>query len=367
MTTLRLAESAVWGALWCLVGLAWVASAQQPPGEDTPPQHVWIETPPERVNDWPRHFRVGALVGINIKAEFKMGGEFTVSGSQPGPPGESGRDHLYDDGYVLVDETGNAQGLTSNWGYDNASQYDPIAQTLTFHSANSFTASGSAKSDDSPYLGLDVAYGAKIWRRGPTQIGWEFGFGYLPVTIKDNQPVSADINRTVHSFGTGGILVPTAPYNGGSSGIGPTVPDTATALAGDATSGTIAGSRTLDMTLFLFRLGPMLHWEMHPRWAMTLSAGPAFGYVNGDLKFDENIVSADGGSANNRGRTGGSDFVFGGYVGATLLFHAEEHGDFYVGVQYMPLGSATVSGEGRQARLDMSGGIYFSVGVNWPF
>ena len=111
----------------------------------------------------------------------------------------------------------------------------------------------------------------------------------------------------------------------------------------------------------------MLHWEMHPRWAMTLSAGPAFGYVNGDLRFDENIVSEDGSSANNRGRTSGSDFVFGGYVGATLLFHAEEHGDFYVGVQYMPLGSATVSGGGREARLDMSGGIYFSAGINWPF
>ena len=369
MTTVRILQSAARGVLWCSAGLSLVAVAQQPqaPPEGTPPQHLWIETPPELLNDSRRHFRVGALVGINIKAEFKMSGQFNVSGSQPGTPGVTGVDHVYDDGYVRVDETGNAQGLTSYWGYQSASQYDPVAQTLTFHSAQSFTASGSAKSDDSPYLGLDVAYGGKIWRWGPTQIGWELGFGYLPIKIKDNQAVDADISRTVHSFDTGGILLPTAPYNGGASGIGPTIPDLATGLPDDATPGTITGSRTLEMSLFALRLGPLLHWELHPRWAVSLSAGPAFGYLDGDLSYDEIIVSPDGGSASNRGRTDGSEFVVGGYVGATLMFHAEEHGDFYIGVQYMPLGTATVSGGGREAQLDMSGAVYFTAGINWPF
>ena len=305
---------------------------------------------------------------MNIKAEFKMSGQFNVSGSAPGAPGVSGVDHVYDDGYVKVDETGNAQGLTSNWGYQSGSQYDPVAQTLTFHSAQTFEASGGAESDDSPYLGVDIVYGAKFWRWGRTQIGLEFGFGYLPIKIEDNEAMDADINRTVHSFGTGGILLPTAPYNGGSSGIGPTIPDLATELpGGDESSGSITGSRTLEMSLFAFRLGPLFHWELHPRWALSLSGGAALGYLDGDLSYDEVIVSQDGGSASNRGSTDGSEFVAGGYVGATLMFHAEEHGDFYIGVQYMPLGSATVSGGGREAKLDLSGGVYFTAGVNWPF
>ena len=91
------------------------------------------------------------------------------------------------------------------------------------------------------------------------------------------------------------------------------------------------------------------------------------GFLDGDLKFDETVESADGGKANNSGRSSGSELVFGGYVNASLMFHVEEHGDFYIGVQYMPLGSATVSGEGREARLDLSGGVYFSAGINWPF
>ncbi len=355
-------------ALGCSVGGALIASAQETPPEEPPPQHLWIEAAPPRANIWPRHFRVGALIGLNLNAEFTMSGDFGVSGSQPGQPGQPGLNHIYDDGYVRVDQTGNALGRTSYWGYQNASQYDPVTQTLTFHSANEFTASGSAKNDDSPYFGLDVAYGGTIWSWGPTEIGWEFGFGFLPISIKDNQPMSTEITRTVHTFSTGGILLPGAPYNGGPSGIGPTIPDLASDVpGGDSIFGTITGSRTLDVSLYVARLGPLLHWELHPRWAVSFSAGPAVGYVDGDLQFDETIVSDDGGNARNRGSTGGSEFVYGGYVNATLLFHVEEHGDVYLGVQYMPLGSASISGGGREARLDMSGGVYFSAGVNWPF
>ena len=101
---------------------------------------------------WTRHFRLGALVGVNIDAEFKMSGQFSVSGSQPGTPGQPGVDHIYDDGYVRVDETGNAQGLTSYWGYNNASQYDPVAQTLTFHSASSFTTTSGRGANITPNI-----------------------------------------------------------------------------------------------------------------------------------------------------------------------------------------------------------------------
>src|SRR6478736_9428060 len=58
---------------------------------------------------WPKHFRVGAMAGFNIKADFKMSGTFAVSGYNPGGV-FPGTDHVYDDGYVRVDELGNAQG-----------------------------------------------------------------------------------------------------------------------------------------------------------------------------------------------------------------------------------------------------------------
>jgi hypothetical protein len=64
------------------------------------------------------------------------------------------------------------------------------------------------------------------------------------------------------------------------------------------------------------------------------------------------------------------DVVFGGNVNATLLYHTEDKArpvDLYISAQYMPLGSADFSQGGRDARLDLSGQIYISAGVNWPF
>ena len=340
---------------------------QQSQSDSPPPRDLYVELPRQPENDWPRHFRVGMLVGLNISASFKMGGLFSVSGSQPGAAGVSGVDHVYDDGYVRVDDTGNAQGLTSFWGYNDASQFNAAGQTLTFHSANSFAARGSANNDDSPYIGFDMAYGGELWRKGRMQIGWELGFGLLPIGISDNQAIPAVINRTVHSFQTGGILPPTAPYNGGPSGVGPTIQDKATLLPDDILPGTVTGSRTLDATLYAIRLGPSLQFELNRHWAVSVGAGAAVGIVEGELRFDEMIVSGNGASGRNSGRVGGTDVTFGGYVSALVMYHAVENGDVYIGVQYMPLGSAQISGGGREARLNMSGGVYFSAGINWPF
>jgi hypothetical protein len=90
------------------------------------------------------------------------------------------------------------------------------------------------------------------------------------------------------------------------------------------------------------------------------------GYITGDLGFNEQLVLS-GSSPINRGSFSDSEIVYGGYIAGKLMIHAEDHGDFYIGAQYMPLGSTTFSGGGRQAKLDLSGGVYISAGINWPF
>jgi hypothetical protein len=88
--------------------------------------------------------------------------------------------------------------------------------------------------------------------------------------------------------------------------------------------------------------------------------------VDGELRFDE-ILQAGSASGMNTGKITGSGMVYGGYVGAALMYHAVEKGDFYVGAQYMPLSSMSVKGAGREARLSLRGGLYLSAGFNWPF
>ncbi len=319
----------------------------------------------EATGDWPHNLRVGAMVGFNLKAEFAMSGQFTIAGSNPGTAG-GGQNHEYDDGYVRLDATGNNGGLTWNWGYENAGQL--AGQRLYFHSTQSYSASGNARANGDAQVGFDSAYDGRLFPLWGGSFGWELGFGVMPIKIGDTQPMTASGTRIVHSFDASGIdALPTAPYQGGFTGPSVTIGDSATAEPNQSVSALLTGSRTVDVVLYNFRLGPTLQWEVHPRLALAVSAGAAFGIASGGLEYDETLVFADGSTAQNRGEVGDTELVYGGYLAGTLMYHAVKHGDLYVGMQYMPLTSASFSGGGREATLQMSGGLYFSVGLNWPF
>jgi hypothetical protein len=323
----------------------------------------------EGQENWTRNFRVGLLLGVNVSADFNTGGQFGL-GSQAGDPTIPKTNHEYDDGYVRVDDTGNARNLTGYWGYENPSQF--ANNTLTFHKAESvdITSASSSGKDDSPYFGLDVAYGGTLRQSGRMRFGWEAGFGFLPISIKDSRPLFATSMGTIHTYPTetpdGPIIPPTAPYHGGSSGEGePLISDTGTAQA-DTSSGPLTGTRTLDVHLFTLRGGPTFYWHLHPRWAVSASAGGAVGLVTGDYRFDE-TVSFGTSSTHVSGKFGKTEFTYGGYVSALALFHLQPDADLFVGAQFMPMTEVTFKQGGREARLDLGTGLYFTAGINWPF
>src|SRR5689334_1069951 len=103
------------GGLYCLLGLALNGSAQQllfQPDNNPMEEHPWrLEKIPEY--DWTRHFRIGSMAGFGAKADFKFTGTLTPTGNAPG---------FFDDGNVQTDSSGNSGGMTSFWGYQNASQ-----------------------------------------------------------------------------------------------------------------------------------------------------------------------------------------------------------------------------------------------------
>jgi hypothetical protein len=321
--------------------------------------------PPEPYQTWPKHFRLGALVGFNFKGEFSVTGPISVSGNNPGVPGGL-QNHSYDDGYVNIDATGNDSDLTWNWGYQNASQL--LGETLSFHSVQSYEAtSGGGTADGDPQVGFDMAYGGQIKKLWGGTLGWEFGFGLMPIEIKNNLSGSANVTRLIHSYQTGGIFLPQAPYQGSFEGPGAVISDEAVDGGTEVVGATVDGSQSLQVNLYNFRLGPTLQWEVHPRIALAVSVGAAFGIVGGDLEFNQTLTFAQGAPANVQGKSGNTEFVYGGYVSGTVLFHAVRNGDIYLGFQYMPMSNATFSGDGQEAKLDLTGGLYISAGFNWPF
>jgi hypothetical protein len=313
--------------------------------------------------DWTKHFRVGMQLTLNVKAEFTTGGTFGI----PTRPG------IYDDGYVLDDSTpGNSE--TTNWGYDHQSQVSmtEAGNFLTFTRTESFSVDslGSKTRDDSPYIGVELAYGGTFMRWGDALIGWEAGYSFLPIGISDRRPISGSATRfsAVHEFSTA-VSLPAPGYRGSASGQGQTVIEqqpTDTFFTDQ--EGVSRGSRELDVTLHNLRLGPTILFPFARRWAVQGSLGPAIGYVTGDYKFREQVSFAGGeSSSRTEGEFGDSDFVYGGYISGIVTFNVEQHGDIYAGVQLMSLSSTTFEKDDRRAKLDLGAAFSFLVGINWPF
>src|SRR5688572_15879846 len=125
--------------------------------------------------DWTKHFRVGMQVTLNIEADFSGGGLFDLPL----------REGIYDNGFVRPDSTGDAD-VTTFWSYANDAQYDPTSRLMTFSRAESFSGElRDSTNDDSPYVGLELAYGAAFARWGDALIGWEAGYSFLPIGISD--------------------------------------------------------------------------------------------------------------------------------------------------------------------------------------
>ena len=341
---------------------AWAASvalsaqAQYDTFGGDPSTNAFIRIPSD-TDDWTRHFRLGAMVGLNIKANFSMSGSFPVSGSDPGAG------YFSTGNYVVPDATGD-KTYTANWGYSSATQLN--GSTLTMTGANSYTASGSSSADGGFLPGLDLAYGGNLWYWKHARVGWELGFGWLPIDIKSNQALAAQVSQTTYTFNTGSIVVPEAPYQGNPSGTGPLIPLKGTPGAPTISDGVVTGTHELDVDLYTLRLGPSIYWDVTERVGISFGAGPAVGLVDGDYKYNE-TVTVNGLSTPNSGQIGATDFTFGGYVNATLMYHLVANGDLYLGAQYMPMENVTITGAGRSGQLNLDGQIYVSVGINWPF
>ena len=317
---------------------------------------------------WTREFRIVAMTTLNVSAQFSTHGSFAVSSAAPGAPGVGGVNHLYDDGFVRVDSTGDAGGVTSLWGYSNSSQYNAKNQTLTYHSTTATTINDETKSYESPSAGLDMAYGGKIYQLGSAKIGWELGFQWQPVGLSDNHTMAAVAQRTVHQFSTVGIVVPAAPYSGSAIGQGPVISDIATALMTEnAVAGTVSGNRKLDGSLYLFRFGPTVNWALLSRLSLSLSAGGAAGLLDERYSFNESLTFADGSKSNSSGSNGSMNAVFGGYAGATLHFFVQEDADIYIGAKLMSLGHQRYGIGGHEANLNMTEGLQIMAGLHWPF
>jgi hypothetical protein len=311
-------------------------------------------------------FSLGPRFGFNFKADFRnVPLPFApLPATSPGPVA-GGVDHTYDDGYVRLDASGNAGGLTWNWGYQNASQV--VGDTMQFHARQAqsgFGPSSQRASDDLQY-GLELTYQRVIGNfLSSGHWGFEAAFGYTDLDLRAQRSGVGSSKLTTDSFPLNGVLPPGAGYNGTFVGPG--------ALLGDFPTrsiahGTVSSREKLSGQIYGFRIGPFAEWNLTPHLSLAASVGLTVAPASVDYEFSETARIAGGGTFVTSGHSSKSDVLFGPYASAMLRYDFTERWGVYMGAQFQNLGSLQQSSGTRTARLDQSATIYATVGATWKF
>ena len=308
----------------------------------------------------PNRFSLGPRFGLNFKASFNQNATFRSPTVNPGAA-IGGVDHVYDDGYVRVDSSGNLGGVTTFWGYQNASQV--VGGAMEYHAIQ---ASSPASVSDNPQLGVELIY-QRVVGSLPTPFagrwGLEAGFGYTALDLRNRRSGIVPVTTDTFTFPIG-VLPPAAPYNGTFTGPGPFLGDTPVRTATIASQ---SGQHKLSGDMFSLRLGPFAEWNLTSQLSLSASIGVTLAPTTVDYDFSETDTLASGASFAASGHSSKSSLLYGPYVGGMLRYDLTPQWGIYVGAQFQSLTSLEQSIGSRTGRLDPGATVYGTVGVTWKF
>jgi len=311
-------------------------------------------------------------LGLNITVDFKKLGGFG-NPNDPGPDTGSTENRNYDDGYNLVDISGNAGGQTWYWGYSDPASIQ--GDTMVLHHTSSPSTGVSNDNDDGVNHGIELSYQYEIHRDPDKHWRWgaEAAFGFTKLTMDDTSVVRNEVDEITDTFSVpGGVFViPQAPYYGTFQGPGPL-------LSSDLSAGnrvrtvltratTITGHRELDANVYMFRVGPYFEYPISEDFTAFANAG--LNMVIGDMKFTYNETVEFDGNVRATRRDSGSEanFMVGVYVGAGISYAIDENWGVFAGAQLQTAGRSVTKEGGKEAVLDMSKAIVVNIGVSYSF
>jgi hypothetical protein len=308
---------------------------------------------------------------LNVDANFSgLGGFSSPFAVQPLG---GGRNYNYDDGFVLVDSSGNAGGLTSFWGYDSASQYNPAGTGSINQNITNSLGNGKAGETEDLSAGmeffayLDMGKVAEISSR-PVNWGFKGSLHYGRISIGNSGSLTSDVARVTDAFDLGGNVPPGAGYagtfNGGGFLIGDDPSRTTTLIDGGAT---IQGKRDIDVDLFTLGFGPYLEIPVTEKFAVNAEAGANVAIAHGDYEFDSITTIAGVGSQSTRGEESRTMLLPGLYAGLSATYQLTAHFGLYASARYQYIDQFKISTNGSQVNLNFDGAAIISLGGVWTY
>ncbi|MFD0895929.1 hypothetical protein KBB96_08280 [Luteolibacter ambystomatis] len=325
---------------------------------------------PEPTSPW--RFGIGGAQILGIKTDFTRLGTFQSSFTPQPLGGTVNRD--YDDGFVHIDSSGNLGNATTNWSYNNASQYNPAGTGSINYSITNSRATGSAREDGGANPGVDLFAYRDMGPVGFSGLdghkatwGFRAGLMYSHLGISNHDAVFTGLTTVTDSFDLGGTIPPQAPYTGSFNGPGPLLGDQPIRTISNGGTGFVTGSRELDVNLAVLSFGPYLEIPITDKFDVLLEAGISLGWADGDYEMHSATTVTGLGTQTSNGRGSKSDFLPGFYLGATADWKVNSDWSVLFGGRYQYLSQFDVTAGGSEASLSFDSAFVISLGVAYTF
>ncbi len=324
---------------------------------------------PATAHTGPWQFGIGPSAIFGADAKFSGLGSWRSPNPVRPPTGTVNRE--YDDGFNRVDATENADNMTSYWGYQRASQYDPSGSGSISMSIFDGGPNGSA-SDEATGWGGEIFASREV---GPVNIpnivgatwGWRLGFSIHKFSFEDNSTVATRLNALTDTYGLGGAVPPGAPFSGSPLGFGNAILADQPIRTFSSGNSATSGSRDLDAVLFGFSAGPYLELPLTERFAVRLDAGATLAVMHGDYKYSSTTTITGVGAQATRGSETDDDLLPGLFAGISAVFAATPQVSLIGSVRYQYLDDFEVEARNSRAKIEFSGACLVSVGAIFKF
>lgn len=326
------------------------------------------------------HFGVGLPVWLNAHARFSA-----TRATDPGPnDGSAFRNRTYDDGFNLLDSTGNATPpggapSTANFGYVNRDLQvvqptpggvPPGPGSLSLHSSQINGGDYTSRLENRPLPGLEFFYRYDVKQGENWSLGLEGGAAYNYFKWEQGGAQNATVDLITDVFSLGGVTLPAASYNGqftwspGDKIIGSTPGRTQGTVPA-----TVTGDRSLDLHALQFRLGPTLDWKPTPKWALGVQAGLALGVGFSQLDFAETITLTPPGTPAiaQSGSTSDTHFWAGLFSAFRINRQLTEKWSAHAEVRHMWTETLHHNGPLRSGAINLSDGLGVAAGLSYRF
>lgn len=315
---------------------------------------------------------------IGLQTKFSGFGNFQNPFPVPAPAGAT--NYFYSDGFVQVDSTGNAGGLTSYWMYNNASQYNPAGfggqGSIDYHTLSSglnnygsTTDSGlaaAASFEIHGYLDLGaVSFLPTVSGRSATW-GLRTGVQYSRVDDGNSNTLGASIGSITDSFNLNGV-VPLAPGVSGTF-LGPNalLGDTPTRTTGTAAA-TISGYRQLGVNLAITSFGSYVEIPVAEKIDLMLEGGALLALANASYRYESTVSVAGAGTQTTSGGRHSTRLLPGVYGGLGVLYHITDRLGLQSSVRYQFLKQLDLGSNGSNASLSFNSALVLSLSVSYKF